>query len=383
MKKSFTKIFIFFILISILLHSEDLANRYKQMMNTTPIQIKKKVSSKNLKKTNYQLIDEIKKIEALKQDTFEATSEFNNRREAAIVKLKNKVKFFAQNASEEYSAGRATMKSYDADKEKMQLILDWNTDLKTIFPEIKNMKKVSLRIARTAARELFKNQDTHYFHIDITYKNNKLMISKMSMYNKYTMNKPEKKRPNLKKNTASALNSYEKSINSPNIPISHFKQNELSYIKYKVVNVASWDTLNVRKNPYVTKNNKVGELQNNAKDIHIIKCKFNQKGSKWCYIKYYEQYSTLEGWVIARCLAEQNPSYSTKNKYKVVHVRSDDTLSVRNGPGTQYHKIGDLPFNAIGVDLGACQYSNKGGRWCIVTYGNLRGWASEKFLRRQ
>ena len=41
-----------------------------------------------------------------------------------------------ENASKEYSAGTAQMKSYDADRERMQLSLTWNSDLKTIFPEI-------------------------------------------------------------------------------------------------------------------------------------------------------------------------------------------------------------------------------------------------------
>lgn len=137
------------------------------------------------------LSDEIKKLEKLKQDTFESTKEFSDRREGTIKELENKIKFFAQNASIEYSAGTAEMKSYDADREKMKLMLTWNNDLKSIFSEIKNLEIVSLNISRDKAKKLFQNQKAHYFHISLTYLNNKLTIFKMSIYDKYEMFKPE------------------------------------------------------------------------------------------------------------------------------------------------------------------------------------------------
>ncbi len=363
------------------------------MMRSTPPQIQNETGTsealekKNTKvDANYNIIDEIKKIQALKQGTFESSSEFNLKRVQAITELRNKVRFFAHNASQEYSAGTAKMKSYDADKEKMQLSLNWKDKLKSVFSEIGELQFVSLDISRKDAKALFEKSDKHHFHIDMSYSNAKLIISKMSIYDQYNMHKIAKESPPAKvyieKKTTKFVK-YENSTPAPNVPAVPPEPKTSNYIKFKVVNVASWDTLNVRTNPYATENNKVGELLPYAKNIHRIKCKFNYKGVKWCYIKYYEQNYTIEGWVVARCLVKQNPFYTATNRFRVVHIRSDDTLSVRNGPGTHYRKIGDLPFNARGVSLGACQNSNKGGKWCVVAYGNLRGWASKKYLRRQ
>ncbi|WP_295421756.1 TIR domain-containing protein [Sulfurovum sp.] len=156
-----------------------------------------------------------------------------------------------------------------------------------------------------------------------------------------------------------------------------------SYTKYKVVNVASNDTLNVRTNPFVEPNNKVGELQPYARDIRILECKANYKGVQWCKIESYEGGYALRGWVVGRCLAPQNPPKTSSNLYHVINIRSDDTLAVRNGPGTQYYKTGDLPYNASGVQVGRCRYSSKGGKWCVVNYANIEGWASAIYLRRE
>ncbi len=175
------------------------------MMNT-PAQIQQSESNASSVKatqsqhstsnTSYLTIDEIIKIQDLKQDTFESTSDFNNRREKAIAEFRNKVKFFAQNGSKEYSAGTATMKSYDADKEVIQLKLKWDDDLKSIFSEIKDLKTVSLKISKDEAKKLFGKQETHFFHIDLSYVNTKLTISEISIYNKYKMHQIDKRSKN-------------------------------------------------------------------------------------------------------------------------------------------------------------------------------------------
>lgn len=56
-------------------------------------------------------------------------------------------------------------------------------------------------------------------------------------------------------------------------------------------------------------------------------------------------------------------------------VPSNDTLFLRSGPGTGYRQIGELPYNAVGVDIKSC--ANK---WCTVSYGCLSGFASQKYL---
>ncbi len=149
------------------------------------------LNKSTVRNKNYAVIDEIKKIQALKQDTFESTSDFYNRREQAITEFRNKVKFFSQNGSKEYSAGTAEMISYDADTERMKLTLNWNTDLKFIFSEIKNRQTVSLNIAKDEAKKLFEKQKTYYFHIDVAYVNTKLTVSGMLVYDKYKMYKTQ------------------------------------------------------------------------------------------------------------------------------------------------------------------------------------------------
>jgi hypothetical protein len=159
---------------------------------------KMKDSSVTNTQQNYNLVNQVKRIKNLKQDTFESTTDFNTRVDTVIKELQNKVQFFAQNASKEYSAGTATMKSYDADREKMKLSLKWNGDLESIFPEIKNLQTVLLNISKNEAKMLFEKQRTHYFHIGLSYVNNKLSISEILIYNKYKMYWTKKK---VKKNT--------------------------------------------------------------------------------------------------------------------------------------------------------------------------------------
>ena len=157
---------------------------------------------------------------------------------------------------------------------------------------------------------------------------------------------------------------------------------------YKVVNVANWDTLNVRTKPYVTKNNKVDELAPYAQNIQVLQRKKNHKGTLWSRIRYTNNNGyNIEGWVVSRCLSLQNSTRSHKTQrqtlYRVVKIPSNDTLSVRASLGTQYQKIGDLPYYARGVQMIKCGYSNKGGKWCQIRYGGIEGWVSAKYLRRQ
>lgn len=57
-------------------------------------------------------------------------------------------------------------------------------------------------------------------------------------------------------------------------------------------------------------------------------------------------------------------------------IANDDTLFVRSGPGTTFPKVGELAFNANGVSI-----SNCANRWCMVQYGCIRGYASQKYLK--
>jgi uncharacterized protein YraI len=62
----------------------------------------------------------------------------------------------------------------------------------------------------------------------------------------------------------------------------------------------------------------------------------------------------------------------------VQNIKTNDTLFVRSGGGTNYKVVGELPFNANGVQLGSCSSSG----WCVVTYGCISGYSFGKYLRR-
>jgi len=62
--------------------------------------------------------------------------------------------------------------------------------------------------------------------------------------------------------------------------------------------------------------------------------------------------------------------------YFVQSIRTDDTLFVRSGAGTNFPVVGELPFNANGVQLEACSSSG----WCAVTYGCISGYSFAKYL---
>jgi len=90
--------------------------------------------------------------------------------------------------------------------------------------------------------------------------------------------------------------------------IAEYKKKELLSQKkgplYKVINVSRNDTLNVRTNPYVTSNNKIGELQPYTSGFYVVKTTVNYKGVRWAYINY----NGLIGWVIARSIEEVGAS---------------------------------------------------------------------------
>ena len=83
--------------------------------------------------------------------------------------------------------------------------------------------------------------------------------------------------------------------------------------------------------------------------------------------------------------------------WRVIGVKSWDTLSVRMGPGTRYIKIGQLPYNArhlrytecvpylnagIWENLTPYQRDNLPQRWCWVHdyESGVKGWVAGKYL---
>jgi len=153
--------------------------------------------------------------------------------------------------------------------------------------------------------------------------------------------------------------------------------------KYKVINVSYNDTLNVRKNPYATAYNKIAELLPDAKNIEIIECVHNKRGTKWCKIQHTDYGYKILGWVVARCLVLQEKTYNSST-YRVVKIPSNDTLSVRTNAGIHNRKIGDLSYYAKGIKIIKCKNAPNGRRWCKVSHPSIiTGWVRSKYLRKE
>jgi uncharacterized protein YraI len=409
---SLTILWLFLFMTAQVLAANQILDKYKSLMSETSsasVSLPARHLSENTD-TNKSTVskgaykshaEEIKEIVDLKQGTFESSGEFQKRRDDKIADLDKKVVFLAQDGDKEYSAGTATMKHYDADSEIMTLTLHWNADLEPLLPETKAIKTATMKISRANAKKLFEKKDTHYFHINITYQDSRPTLSRMAMYGKYKLEAVKTKTLMPKPIKSAAVPKHSPSsftpihIDKSNIKSAAKVQKPYApppsslpasdYKKYRVVRVASYDTLNVRTDPFVSRNNKIGEIPPNGRNINKLFCRRNYKGVRWCKIEYQDYGYPLKGWVVERCLAPQgsHSSYGGGDYYRVVNIRSDDTLTVRSGPGTEYYHIGDLPYNARGVSVGRCRYSSKGGKWCFVRYGGIEGWSSAKYLRRQ
>jgi uncharacterized protein YraI len=69
-----------------------------------------------------------------------------------------------------------------------------------------------------------------------------------------------------------------------------------------------------------------------------------------------------------------------KRTYRVLPNVSEGKLNVREGPGTNYRLVGELPAGAAGITVSGCRMPDDGGRapWCNVTRESLTGWVSSR-----
>jgi uncharacterized protein YraI len=95
------------------------------------------------------------------------------------------------------------------------------------------------------------------------------------------------------------------------------------------------------------------------------------QGSGGCQVTY----ECVTGW----SLAAHYLAPSDQRLYRVTNVRPDDPegLNLRSGPGAAYSPKGRIPYDGVGVILHDCATD---GGWCLVTYGEVSGWAAHQFL---
>jgi len=75
-------------------------------------------------------------------------------------------------------------------------------------------------------------------------------------------------------------------------------------------------------------------------------------------------------------------SFATENcSYKVIKVKSPDTLTIRTGPGKQYQKAGNISATANGVKITGPAIKIRNSNWAPITYRNINGWVNRGYLK--
>lgn len=141
---------------------------------------------------------------------------------------------------------------------------------------------------------------------------------------------------------------------------------------YRVVNVPSYDVLNVRAGPSAT-NDILATIPPGARGVIVIgACR-----EDWCRIRRGRD----TGWVHSYFLA---PEYGARDDrkaaepitYRVVRVASDDVLNIRQRPDAEAAIVGSIPASGRRVRLtGYCA-----GEWCPVSFERYTGWVNRYYL---
>lgn len=272
-----------------MLNAEDLLSKYKQKVTDAHAQEevnKKDYLSAKLAEEN--ILEDIRNIKKMKQDTFEATADFIKRRNSEIQKLEENASFYAKSGDKKFSFGSIAMKSYDADTQRMLLSVKWNEGVYKLFPELKRVHTAYLDIVRDQARELFEEKKIHNFHIKMEYRGERLIVTSMSLYDKYRFYAKVKRKvvvPKVVERTYEPV--YEDAVTSC----------DYYYINATSVNIRSRSTTRSVKSGRLSKNKKV--------------CVTKKRGS-WYYIK-------SKGWVLNKYLQKTKV---TKRKKQVKRDRS-------------------------------------------------------------
>ncbi|UFH58132.1 SH3 domain-containing protein [Sulfurovum mangrovi] len=163
---------------------------------------------------------------------------------------------------------------------------------------------------------------------------------------------------------------------------------------YKVVNVSSLDTLNVRSGDSADYNI-VGELPYNAKNIRVLSC-IERKGKKWCNINHISSAGNTTGWVNARYIKlyekrELASTLKSDTTTKLSHSSSSliyrikRNLSLRDQPTTNSATL-DTVTSSQKVVILTCKKDSEKEEWCKVrSYdtdmdGEANGWIKKSHL---
>lgn len=165
--------------------SNALTEKYQNIMKEKDVTQENNQSQKILieeKKQDSFLLStfSLKNIYDMKKGTFESTDEFIRRQKNTIASLEEEILITPKKDLDEYSAGIATMTNYNADIEEVSLSLKWKKSFKSLVPEIKKHKTLTLKIPRDDARTLFDKQEKQ----PLTYKKNVSEYEVVFLYNR-------------------------------------------------------------------------------------------------------------------------------------------------------------------------------------------------------
>jgi uncharacterized protein YraI len=145
---------------------------------------------------------------------------------------------------------------------------------------------------------------------------------------------------------------------------------------YRVIGVASNDVLNVRNGPGASYSI-IGIIPWNGTGIQKLSCKKVSPRSIWCLVKY----KNITGWVNEKFITSRR--YNAQRLYKVVNVRYDDRLNVRERPSPSSRKLFNLSPYANNIKVERCVRNKRGALWCYVFYNGYSGWVYSKYLAPQ
>ncbi|MDR7124429.1 caspase family protein [Pseudotabrizicola sp. 4114] len=134
------------------------------------------------------------------------------------------------------------------------------------------------------------------------------------------------------------------------------------------------DTLFLRQGPG-TSFGEVGELAFNTVGVHELGC-----SNGWCEVVHgctrgYGSQTYLRAGVASQAFSTDQGNYSATG------FATGARIPVLSGPGAQYAAVSELPADATGIWVNACD-TNPGDpyAWCAVSWRNVAGWVYGAYL---
>ncbi|CAA6803576.1 MAG: Serine/threonine kinase [uncultured Sulfurovum sp.] len=134
-----------------------------------------------------------------------------------------------------------------------------------------------------------------------------------------------------------------------------------------------------RKNAILTSRTQLNDMNQLQKEIHSLKTGF-QEASKFKY--YLGGIASMLLILSLYYFFTDSVQYRPHN-YKIIKIPVDDVLNIREHQGIGYQVIGTIPYNGNNIAVIHCEENDSGQEWCKITYGNITGWVSSKYIEKE